>query len=478
MLTATVATLAASFAPATAAAVHLCFGERATIVGTEKKDKLNGTGRRDVIVALGGSDVVHGGEGNDLICLGASDKGGWGEKGFGDRGRDRISGGSGEETLYGGKGRDVLELDSGGGRAIGGPAGDEMTGGPGRDYFGGERGPGSGQSSSGGGYGYEYAAGEPGSDTFAGRGGNDRFFIGSGNKTVIGGKGIDRLVYWSHERGDFRADLGRGRARGPGRSRLKGIDEVHAWTPGDVVLRGDGGANELLSVPSLTGANAQLYGGGGDDLLVGQEDWNRRQRGDTDFYGGLGDDTIVGQWTENDERMDELFGGPGDDLIDPRVGARQVSGGPGDDVIEPYWEAPEESSDSSYDGGPGFDTIGWPYSAGVAADLETDQATVSYGELGTWTYQILGIEGVYGSESGRDVLFGDDGPNLLVGGRKGVGYLGTPDGDELDGRGGDDELFGDDGSDELDGGEGVDLLNGGDDVDVCRNGEELEECEG
>jgi Ca2+-binding RTX toxin-like protein len=430
-----------------------------------------------VIVTLGGEDVVHGGEGNDLICLGPSaTEYRSPERAFGDRGRDRISGGPGDETLYGGKGADALHLDAGGGRAIGGPAGDEMVGGSGRDFFGGEGGPGSGGSASGGGYNYEFTPGEPGDDVFVGHGGNDRFYIGTGDKTVVGGKGIERLVYWSHERGDFRADLERGRASGPGRSRLRGIEDVHAWAPGEVVLRGDEGANELLGSPSLSTSEAQLYGGGGDDLLVGQDDWTRRHEGDADMYGGLGNDVIVGQHSTNDERLDELFGGPGADRIEPGVGLRQVSGGPGGDELGPT-DVPSDAS-LSYDGGPGFDTVGWPYSTGVEADLETGEAVVQFGTAGTWTYPIVGIEAVYGSESGPDVLLGDDGINALFGGTIGQPFDGaTPDGDQIEGRGGDDELYGDDGNDELDGGEGADVIDGGEGLDTCRNGESLTSCE-
>ncbi len=56
---------------ATAApAVPMCDGQRATIVGMAKADRLIGTPRRDVIVAGAGHDVVHGRGGGDVICAG------------------------------------------------------------------------------------------------------------------------------------------------------------------------------------------------------------------------------------------------------------------------------------------------------------------------------------------------------------------------------------------------------------------------
>jgi Ca2+-binding RTX toxin-like protein len=62
-----------------AAANAKCAGTKATIIGTNAKDKLKGTRKRDVIVGLGGKDTIKGLKGNDLIC--------------GGKGKDRIFGG-------------------------------------------------------------------------------------------------------------------------------------------------------------------------------------------------------------------------------------------------------------------------------------------------------------------------------------------------------------------------------------------------
>ena len=48
-----------------------CGGQKATIVGTARRDVIRGTRGRDVIAALGGNDVVRGLGGNDVICGGA-----------------------------------------------------------------------------------------------------------------------------------------------------------------------------------------------------------------------------------------------------------------------------------------------------------------------------------------------------------------------------------------------------------------------
>ena len=87
-----------------------CRGQRATIAGTNGRDKITGTPRRDVIAAGAGPDRVRGLRGNDLIC--------------GQGGRDRLFGGPGRDTLLGGNGNDFL---------AGGKGRDRLRGGKGRD---------------------------------------------------------------------------------------------------------------------------------------------------------------------------------------------------------------------------------------------------------------------------------------------------------------------------------------------------------
>jgi uncharacterized delta-60 repeat protein len=96
--------------PGGPAAKSKCGGKKATIIGTNAKDKLKGTKKRDVIAALGGKDAVKGLGGNDLIC--------------GGKGKDKLLGGKGNDTLLGGPGKDKLK---------GGPGKDKLKGGPGKD---------------------------------------------------------------------------------------------------------------------------------------------------------------------------------------------------------------------------------------------------------------------------------------------------------------------------------------------------------
>ena len=88
----------------------LCLGKVATVVGSNRNDKLLGTRFPDVIAALDGNDVVKGDRGNDTVC--------------GGEGRDRINAGQGNDTLDGAGGKDRLNGSEGA---------DVLDGGPGRD---------------------------------------------------------------------------------------------------------------------------------------------------------------------------------------------------------------------------------------------------------------------------------------------------------------------------------------------------------
>lgn len=114
-----------------------CAGKRATIVGTNGREKLKGTRRADVIVGLGGNDKISGGGGNDLICGGNGNdsmSGGSGkDKVYGQAGKDSLSGGAGNDTLSGGAGNDKVSGGSGKDKLSGGAGRDRLLGGSGKD---------------------------------------------------------------------------------------------------------------------------------------------------------------------------------------------------------------------------------------------------------------------------------------------------------------------------------------------------------
>jgi Ca2+-binding RTX toxin-like protein len=117
----------------------LCFGLRATIVGTDHADFLHGTRGDDVIVGLDGNDIIEGLGGNDYICGGrgadqisvadefAHDISHLG----GGPGKDDLAGGSGNDLMFGGPDNDTL---GGGGNQAGSDM-DRLNGGAGNgDY--------------------------------------------------------------------------------------------------------------------------------------------------------------------------------------------------------------------------------------------------------------------------------------------------------------------------------------------------------
>ena len=87
-----------------------CAGQKSTIVGTSRSDRLRGTNGDDVIDAGGGNDKVVGLKGDDLVC--------------GAAGADALRGRRGDDTLAGGQGSDVLRGGRGSNRCRGGRGSD------------------------------------------------------------------------------------------------------------------------------------------------------------------------------------------------------------------------------------------------------------------------------------------------------------------------------------------------------------------
>jgi RTX calcium-binding nonapeptide repeat (4 copies) len=173
------------------------------------------------------------------------------------------------------------------------------------------------------------------------------------------------------------------------------------------------------------------------------------------FSGGDGADTLVG--SDTNALNEEHFGDAGDDTIDGRGGADEltgegdtdtVRGGPGDDFL--YEEAGEGTGDT-YDGGPGADEYELftfeDTPQDLNANLGTDIAS-STGALGTETDTIPNIE---------DIDYGGEPPgNAIVTGSEDTNNIATSDGNDVINpqggadfvrtRGGDDNIDARDGS--------------------------------
>ena len=142
-------------------------------------------------------------------------------------------------------------------------------------------------------------AGLQGNDTIDGRGGDDFICGGIGDDTIDGGQGFDVIF----------------------------------GAQGDDLLRAvSDNFNERFDT-----AGSRMFGGAGDDILVGSSRWDRMQ-------GGIGNDVLIGF-----EGRDWMRGGPGKDSLSGMGAIDDVNGGPGNDNIT------AERQDLT-NGGLGFDT--------------------------------------------------------------------------------------------------------------------------
>lgn len=315
------------------------------------------------------------------------------------------------------------------------------------------------------------------SDIFVGSVFDDAFSGISGADTVIGGLGIDTVIFIGgtartidldtaaafplseivltgieNLTGGNGADDLRGNALvnrltgGAGNDALQGRggNDVLAGDAGEDLLRGDA-QNDVLSGGN---DNDQLFGGGdadllfggagfdvvkgdaGDDTLNGDADDDRLSGGDGDdqLAGDAGDDILTGG-TGNDA----LFGGIGNDSLLAEAGADSVFGGVGNDVIRAITDVQQ------IDGGTGIDTLAianvnfTPGTGGAHLDLTGDVELL--GLVDDYTRMqadISGVENVTGS-AGDDFIGGDAAANVL--------RCGNGD-DFVFSRGGNDTLFG------------------------------------
>jgi Ca2+-binding RTX toxin-like protein len=234
------------------AGVATCFGQSATITGTDSDDVLIGTSSDDVIAALGGNDHVTGLEGDDLLCGGDGD-----DAIFGDPGDDSIHGDGGDDTVHLGEGLDLAYADLGFDRVY---------------DFG-----------DGGGIGAE--------DLVYLNDGNDFFDSRDAEAIVFGGPGNDTILDASQGFGGPGNDIldARGRAN----------NDQHA---GNVLSGGDG--DDIIYGGS---SNDTLDGGDGNDLLLGGDSRDS-------LVGGPGGDTLVGG--NFDDFLDSQDGVGGNDAVD------------------------------------------------------------------------------------------------------------------------------------------------------------------
>jgi Ca2+-binding RTX toxin-like protein len=440
-----------------AAGPPVCDGLRATIVGTNGDDTINGTPGHDIIAALGGNDTIYGRGQNDLICTGDGDDLAWG-----DGGNDRIFGGDGHDLLDGGNGDDFV--DGGAGRFDGAAFFDESAPVTGSLDTGTATGQGSdtftnveqlhggkfddiltGNASDNG------LFGNSGNDKVSGGDGNDSLSGGFGDDVIDGGNGtFDSVSFWDAT-GPVTASLATGTSSGgdEGSDSFTNVEVLNGGPYSDT-LTGNDGDNSLWGAggnDTLTGAGGNDFvdGGAGDDTMDGggqqfdaaaffdesgpvtaslatgtaTGDGSDTFTNVRQLHGGDFADTFNGDGADN-----SLFGNGGNDTLSAGDGSDNISGGYGDDAI---------------DGGGGPDSVNfWDANGPVTASLAT--GTSSGGGEGSDSF--TNVEIVFGGPYG-DTLSGNDGDNSLWG------------------VAGNDVLFGGDGNDFLVPGSGTDTLDGG-----------------
>ncbi len=251
------------------AAVPRCDGERATIVGTPRDDRLTGTPGRDVIVGRGGGDQIRGLGGDDVLC--------------GDDGADLLEGGGGDDRLFAGKSEYVHDYADF-------HAWDRLDGGSGDDHFdtGAEKSLYQWDvtglidfSSAPRGIDLDLAAGTA---------------TGWGHDTIAPQRGLEI-------EGSEHDDVLRGSGRW----------EVISGLGGDDLIEGRGG-NDLLDAEeegnNLRGPSDHdvVNGGAGDDDVGGR-------RGSDVLRGGSGDDNVYSRSRE----PSQVYGDQGDDSVSVKV---------------------------------------------------------------------------------------------------------------------------------------------------------------
>ncbi len=274
--------------PPASAATPLCHGEKATIVGTKRADKLVGTVGPDVIVGLSGDDTIAGRAGSDLIC--------------GSLGADVLAGDAGDDRVYGGG--DAKGDDVGGSFLVG----DFLRGGSGADVL-----------------------------------------VGGWDVRKVDARRIPDTISWSDSPGGVHVDLSgsTGVATGFGRDQilLEPRMGVTGSTYADIIVGSDNadrisgldggdrisglGGNDYLYAEPRDGSGRDTVDGGHGSDLIGS------YSGTDDIRGGPGPDFIEAYGDEPATVRGDL----GADRVLQSISRRPglgSTGGPGHDVVSLY----------------------------------------------------------------------------------------------------------------------------------------------
>ena len=286
------------------------------LVGTRNDDYLDGGAGQDLIIGRGGNDRLFGGDGRDSLWGDFADSPTdpdlavpgnlWGPadpdvNGLGVN--DTIEGGEGHDVITGGSGRDTI-LGQGGQDILYGNHGDDLLdGGSGRDFVLADL----GEDTIRGGSGHDFISGGLGTDHLFGDGGND-LIVGGFATNFPSGQAEQNQLVADGFKDLFTAALG------------LPLTDQEFWT----LLQGK--QTFVDSNSQVVDSADDLYGGAGNDLLIGSAGADRQ-------FGGYGNDTLIGYHLTDPSSTDleHMEGGPNDDFICGTDGQDRIVGGTTDE---------------------------------------------------------------------------------------------------------------------------------------------------
>jgi Ca2+-binding RTX toxin-like protein len=452
----------------------------------------------------GDGDYILAGAGNDSILAGAGD--------------DVIYAGIGDDTVSGGTGDDFAAL------------------GDGNDSFG-------GSASEGG---DDTVYGNAGNDTIIAGAGNDRVFGGTGDDSLSGGAGSDSMyggagddvfsVSDDHQYDSIAGGADFDKIQFDAAVSAQGVTLTFTGTDsGNYAFAGTSATGDFIEIEAVTGTDfadtidaaadtngAQLFGGGGDDILTGGTGADVLTGGAGDdlfvIQNGFGNDTVEGSETDEtagdtldlgavtaDITVDLTASDPEAGSVSDGTGTLQfqqierivlgngvdtivLANGSGADRVEGF-AAPTDNGDGTFTGADQInvstmlDASGRPVNVAdvTVSDDGSGNAVLTFpnGESLTLagvspaavaTPQALGAMGIPISDG---IVSGTAGDDVID-----TGYAGDPDGDFVDGNdailpgttGNDDVIDAGGGNDTVRGGDGNDTLQGMDGDDVLEGG--------
>ncbi len=217
----------------------------ADIYGTNNDDTLNGTSGADLIDGLDGNDIINGGDGNDTINGGDGN-----DYLYGEGGDDEMYGQLGNNHFYGGEGNDSYHISRHGNNIL---------------YFGNDW-------------------------------GNDSIYSDdiSSIKNTLDFTGYDGNITINASSRDVYSG-----------------SNILSWEQSFLISNIYGGNGDDILTTRFGG---EIHGGNGSDLLSSS---SGGFNGITSLYGGVGDDSLIGSSSETDK----LIGGTGNDTMIGRGGA-------------------------------------------------------------------------------------------------------------------------------------------------------------